>query len=80
MQRILQPGEIESLDHTRFPRILLPQPQALFGDRAARLQQLAEGNPIADYLRLLARLVQAQKQAASTVQTTPVAPDNGAAT
>ena len=75
MQRILQPGEIESLDHTRFPRILLPQPQALFGDRAARLQQLAEGNPIADYLRLLARLVQAQKQAASTVQTTPVAPE-----
>ena len=73
--RILQPGEIESLAHTSFPRILLPQPQALFGDRTARLQQLAEGNPIADYLRLLARLVQAQKQAASTVQTTPVAPE-----
>ena len=73
--RILQPGEIESLAHTSFPRILLPQPQVLFGDRAARLLQLAEGNPIADYLRLLARLVQAQKRATSTVQTTPVAPD-----
>jgi len=75
VQRILQPGEIETLDHTRFPRILLPQPQVLFGDRAARLRQLAEGNPIGDYLRLMARLVLAQKKSASTVQTAPVAPE-----
>ena len=35
MQRILQPGDIESLDHTSFPRVLLPQLPALFVERAA---------------------------------------------
>ncbi len=70
MQRILQPGEIEALDRTSLPRIRLPQPASLFADRAARLAQKAEGNPIGDYLRFLARLVRAQLQAASTVQTT----------
>lgn len=70
MQRILQPGEIEALDRTSLPRIRLPQPASLFADRAARLAQKAEGNPIGDYLRFLARLVRAQQQAASTVQTT----------
>lgn len=68
MQRILQPGDIESLDRTSFPRVLLPQPQTLFSDRAARLLQLAEGNPIADYLRFIAHLMQAQHQAAQSVQ------------
>ena len=39
-QRILQPGEIEALDKTSFPRILLPQVASLFAERAARLRQL----------------------------------------
>lgn len=69
MQRILQPGEIEALDHTSHPRIRLPQPASLFADRAARLAQKAEGNPIGDYLRFLAQLVKAQQRAAATVQT-----------
>mgnify|MGYP000134304379 CR=1 FL=1 len=69
MQRILQPGDIEALDRTQLPRIRLPQPASLFADRAARLAQKAEGNPIGDYLRFLARLVRAQQQAAGTVQT-----------
>ena len=73
MQRILQPGEIEALDRTSLLRIRLPQPTNLFADRAARLAQKAEGNPIGDYLRFLARLVRAQQQAAATVQT--AAPD-----
>ena len=73
MQRILQPGEIEALDRTSLLRIRLPQPASLFADRAARLAQKAEGNPIGDYLRFLARLVRAQQQAAAMVQTT--APD-----
>lgn len=64
MQRILQPGDIESLDHTSFPRVLLPQVPGLFGERAARLRQLAEGNPIADYLRFVAQIVDAQHKAA----------------
>lgn len=63
MQRILQPGEIEALDRIHFPRVRLPQPASLFQERAARLRQLAEGNPIADYLRFAARLVEAQHHA-----------------
>ena len=73
MQRILQPGEIESLDRIEFPRVRLPQPATLFTERAARLRQKAEGHPIADYLRFLAALVDLQAQAATTVATQPVA-------
>ncbi|THU04537.1 formate dehydrogenase accessory protein FdhE [Lampropedia puyangensis] len=69
MQRILQPGEIEALDGISFPRIILPQPAMLFQDRAARLLQLAEGNPIADYLRFTAQLVLAQQQVCKDLPT-----------
>lgn len=62
MQRILQPGEIESLDRTALPRIRLPQPGSLFLDRSQRLQQLADGNPVEDFLRYVARLMAAQHQ------------------
>lgn len=72
MQRILQPGEIESLDRIEFPRVRLPQPATLFTERAARLRQKADGHPIADYLRFLAVLVDLQAQAAATVATQPV--------
>ncbi len=72
MQRILEPGEIESLDRTSLPRVRLPQPQSLFSDRAARLAQLADGNPIGDYLRFLSRLVKAQQVAAGTVRTSSI--------
>lgn len=65
MQRILQPGDIEALDHTAFTRVRLPEPGTLYTDRAARLDQLAEGNPIADYLRFAARLVRAQRAVAA---------------
>lgn len=66
-QRILQPGEIESLDKTSFPRILLPQVASMFAERAARLRQLSEGNPIADYLQFAAKIVDAQHAAVSKV-------------
>ncbi|HZT56429.1 MAG TPA: formate dehydrogenase accessory protein FdhE [Burkholderiaceae bacterium] len=74
MQRILQPGEIEALDRVAFPRVRLPQPAVLFQERAARLAQLAEGSPIADYLRFAARLVQGQhRQAAQARAPEPLA-------
>ncbi|PIG09232.1 formate dehydrogenase accessory protein FdhE [Comamonas sp. 26] len=73
MQRILQPGEIEALDHTSFPRILLPQVSSLFAERAARLRQLANGNPIADYLQFVAQIMDAQHKAVAAVEIT--APD-----
>ncbi|KGG91917.1 formate dehydrogenase accessory protein FdhE [Comamonas thiooxydans] len=68
MQRILQPGEIEALDHTSFPRILLPQVSSLFAERAARLRQLANGNPIPDYLLFVAQIMDAQHKAAATIE------------
>ncbi len=73
MQRILQPGDIESLDRTNPQRVRLPQPAQIFAERAARLEQKADGNPIADYLRLVAQIARAQQKAAATVQT--AAPD-----
>ena len=71
-QRILQPGEIEALDKTSFPRILLPQVSSLFQERAARLRQLADGNPIADYLLFAAKIVDAQHKAAADVTLAPM--------
>lgn len=73
MQRILQPGEIEALDHTSFPRTLLPNTSSIFLDRANRIRQLANGNPIADYLGFVAELVQAQHLAAQNLVLQPIA-------
>jgi FdhE protein len=73
VQRILQPGEIEALTHGQFPRVRLPEPGTLFQERAARLMQLADGNPIAGYLRFAARLAQAQhRQAARNAAPEPL--------
>jgi len=66
-RRILQPGEIEALDNTTFPRVLPPHIGSLFLERAARLRQLASGNPIADYLEFAAHIVSAQHQAAQAL-------------
>ncbi|WP_284337622.1 formate dehydrogenase accessory protein FdhE [Comamonas sp. NoAH] len=71
-QRILQPGEIEALDKTSFPRILLPQVASLFAERAARLRQLSDGNAIADYLQFAAKIVDAQHSAAAGVELQPM--------
>lgn len=73
VQRLLSPGEIESLDHTIIPRLVLPQPRVLFPARAARLRQLADGSvpgiPAPDslhgYLYLMATLADAQAAVAA---------------
>lgn len=56
---LLQPGEIEAAAG-RIPELLLP-PADLFLSRARRLEQLAEGHPLGDYLRFVARLAWAQQ-------------------
>ncbi|WP_459616583.1 formate dehydrogenase accessory protein FdhE [Bordetella sp. 2513F-2] len=61
MQRILPRGEIEALDHNAIPRVRLPQRASVFADRAARLRQLAEDSPVAEYLRLMAVLADGQQ-------------------
>lgn len=71
VQRLLEPGEIEALDHTAIPRLLLPEARSLFTARAARLRQLANnqikgipvGETLAGYLNLMAALVDAQAAA-----------------
>ncbi|MFM0736498.1 formate dehydrogenase accessory protein FdhE [Paraburkholderia xenovorans] len=61
-QRILEAGDIESLDHSAIPRIRTPERLVVFAARAARLRQLAAlSNPIAGYLRLMAVLADAQQ-------------------
>jgi FdhE protein len=62
VQRILEPGQIESLDPSAIPRIRLPERASFFSTRAARLRTLANGNPIGGYLRLMASLADAQQQ------------------
>jgi FdhE protein len=63
LQRILEPGEIEALDHNAIPRIRLPERASVFSNRAQRLKQLAPGNAIGEYLSLMAVLVEAQQLA-----------------
>lgn len=63
MQRILPRGEIEALDHNVIPRVSLPDRASIFATRAARLRQLAADSPVADYLLLMAQLVDAQQRA-----------------
>ncbi len=57
---ILEPGQIEAAA-SKPPFTNLP-PRDLFALRSARLAKLAEDHPLADYLRLLAGVCQAQQQ------------------
>lgn len=45
------------------PRVVLPRAVDVFAERAGRLETLAEGHAMGDYLRLLATLVRAQREA-----------------
>jgi FdhE protein len=66
-QRILEPGQIETLAQRSIPRIRLPQSASLFARRAARLRHLAATSAIGAYLELLAELVEAQDDALPSV-------------
>jgi len=75
LQRILPRGEIEALDHNTIPRIQLPARDSVFATRAARLRQLAVDSPVADYLLLMARLVDAQHHALRGCNAPPASED-----
>ncbi|MBK5529498.1 formate dehydrogenase accessory protein FdhE [Pseudomonas sp. TH06] len=60
MATILEPGEIEAAASS--PPFLYLPPHNLFTLRAQRLDQLAEGHPLAEYLRLIAGLCRVQQQ------------------
>ncbi|GGC78173.1 formate dehydrogenase accessory protein FdhE [Undibacterium terreum] len=77
VQRILERGEIEALDHTSLPRLRLPELGGVFAPRAARLRELAAGkvagipvNPeLSGYLLLMADMVSAQAETLATLNT-----------
>jgi len=60
LSTILEPGQIEA-SAVAPPFLHLP-PANLFELRAARLEQLADGNALGDYLRLISRLCRIQQQ------------------
>ncbi|VVP69383.1 Protein FdhE [Pseudomonas fluorescens] len=60
MATILEPGQIEAAAGS--PPFLHLPPHNLFSLRAGRLDRLAEGHALADYLRLLAGLCRTQQQ------------------
>ncbi|QXI39009.1 formate dehydrogenase accessory protein FdhE [Pseudomonas xantholysinigenes] len=60
MSTILEPGQIEA--SAVMPPFLHLPPANLFTLRAMRLEYLAEGNALGDYLRLVARLCRIQQQ------------------
>jgi len=62
-QRILEPGQIETLAQASIPRIRLPAREFVFARRAARLRRLAARSALGDYLQFLAVLVDAQHAA-----------------
>ncbi|MEG1818342.1 formate dehydrogenase accessory protein FdhE [Pseudomonas sp.] len=59
MSTILEPGQIEAAATT--PPFLYLPPANIFALRAARLDALAEGNALGDYLRLIAGLCRTQQ-------------------
>ena len=62
-QRILEPGQIETLAQASIPRVRLPDRELVFARRAVRLRKLAAGSALGDYLQFLAVLVDAQHAA-----------------
>jgi FdhE protein len=74
MQRILDPARIEAFAHRSIPRIRLPERASVFAQRGERLRTLAAqpvGQPIAEYLRLMGALADAQHSALSHLQVAP---------
>jgi FdhE protein len=70
---ILEPGEIEAAASS--PPFLYRPPYNLFSVRALRLDLLAEGHPLADYLRLMAAVCRVQQSLIDEPPHTAVMPD-----
>jgi FdhE protein len=56
----LEPEQIRSQSAAEYKILRLPQRHELFRERAARLEQLAPGHPLGQYLLLIARVAQTQ--------------------
>jgi FdhE protein len=71
-QRVLEPGQIESLAQRSIPRVRLPDHRTIFARRAARLRKLTPASPIGGYLEMLALLADAQSEAAALLADSPL--------
>jgi FdhE protein len=71
VQKLLDPSQIESLDHSAIPRIRLPERATIFAARAARMRALAEKNSIGAYIRLMASVADAQHHLQANFPATP---------
>ncbi len=73
MQRVLDPAQIEAFAERDIPRLRLPERDAICSARAQRLRQLSgssvagQGQTFAPYLRMMARVADAQQAALATV-------------
>jgi FdhE protein len=70
-QRILEPGQIETLARSDIPRTRLAGRDSAFGRRASRLRSLGGGSTIGGYLQLLAVIADAQQAALETLLAEP---------
>jgi FdhE protein len=70
-QRILEPGQIETLAQRSIPRVRVPDRAGVFVRRASRLRELAHGAAMGDYLNFLGVIVEAQHAALGRVSATP---------
>ncbi|MDR2991034.1 MAG: formate dehydrogenase accessory protein FdhE [Burkholderiaceae bacterium] len=66
------PDEIALRAGLDFPRLLAPQPSALFAERALRLRELAAGHALHDYLMLMALICEAQHALAQDFPAVPL--------
>src|SRR5271170_4204976 len=70
-QRVLEPGQIETLAQRSIPRVRLPERTSVFAARAARLRRLSVAASIGDYMQFLSVLVDSQQAALSTLTIVP---------
>lgn len=71
MSAILQPGEVDT-PNSAIPFLRLAERSDVFAHRARRFQSLAEGHALADYLRFMARLAEAQQAALDDFPAVPL--------
>jgi FdhE protein len=75
-QRVLEPGQIETLAQRSIPRVRLPSRAAIFARRSARLRELAPQSSIGSYLEMLAEITDAQHGAVARLAVSPPARDH----
>lgn len=75
--RVMSPEEITALAGGETPFLMWPERATLFAERAMRLRQLAAGHAMADFLRFMAELAQAQQVLLADFASVPL-PDGAA--